>query len=87
MQYGKLFGERKWHLHMKTYEIVSDEGQLAVTGTLDTEKNCGHDLHPTNEGIYIKIHKMHDSPERTDSNHKEILTTNKHALLAYVITR
>ena len=30
---------------------------------------------------------MHDSPERTDSNLKEIHTTNKHALLAYVITR
>ena len=82
-----VLGERKWHLHMKIYEIVSDEGQLAITGTVDTEKHCGHDLHPTNEGIYIKIHKMHDSPERTDSNHKEIHTTSKHALLAYVITR
>ena len=69
-------GERKWHLHIKTYEIVSDLGQLAVTGTADTEKHCGLDLHPTNEGIYIKIYKMYDSPERTDSNHKYIQPIN-----------
>ena len=80
----RVVAERKWNIDMDSFELVSEEGQLAVTGSHKTEHHCDMDLYPTNEGIYLqfgyaKLRLLSDS-----ENMKEIKTTNKYALLNYV---
>ena len=80
----KVFAERKWNNNMDSFDLVSEEGQLAVTGTHKTENHCEMELCPTNEGMYLKFGNAKLRPWSDSENMKEIKTTNKHALLYFV---
>ena len=79
-----VFAERKWNNNMDSFDLVSEEGQLAVTGSHKTENHCDMELYPTNEGIYLKFGNAKLRPWSDSENMKEIKTTNKHALLHFV---
>ena len=69
---------------MDSFELVSEEGQLAVTGSHKTEHHCDLDLYPTNKGIYFKFGNAKLRLLSVSENMKEIKTTNKHVLFYFV---
>ena len=40
---------------LKTFAMVSEIGQFAVSGKIEVIHKCGFNLYETNEGMYIRI--------------------------------
>ena len=53
---------------------MSDEGQFAVSGRLhQKETHCGHEVIPTNEGMYIKYKVKSYWDSNSVANFKDLL--------------
>jgi hypothetical protein len=71
-----------------TWTMLSEEGQMAVSGGTDVSEQCGHVLYATEQGLFVGIDSFNDTKpikEKLSKKRTRTETTTIESLIQYVV--